>query len=107
MDQNSFGLLFVAAAIVGLIIAVLLVQVPIYIAKSRGITGQNLTIIKLLSWVGILVGVTWLVALVLALIWQPKPQEQQLVIQPEKTDPTFSTDPAEFASETEKKETTA
>ncbi len=50
-----------------------IIQVPIRIAKSRGVSGSELTTISILSWCGILfVGFTWFIAIVLALIWQPK-----------------------------------
>jgi hypothetical protein len=64
---------FLIFAIVVLCIAafVFLVQVPIYIARGRGISGSELTTIIVLSWCGLFLGVTWIVALVLALVWQP------------------------------------
>ena len=48
---------------------VLLIMMPIMIAKTRGIGGGNLTTIIILSWLGIIVGVTWIVALIFSLIW--------------------------------------
>lgn len=50
------------------IIAILLAFVPISIAESRGIKGQSLTIIKVLSWLGLLLGITWFVALIMSLV---------------------------------------
>lgn len=70
MDSDSLGLIL--AFIIGIVIAVLIVRIPIVIAKKRGITGSDLTIIAILSWLGILIGVTWIVALVFSLIWIPK-----------------------------------
>ena len=59
--------------IICLFILYWVIQVPIKIAENRGITGSELNTISLLSWCGVLfVGVTWFVALVLSLIWQPK-----------------------------------
>ena len=50
-----------------------LIYVPIMIAKRRGISGSELTTISILSWCGILfVGITWIIAIILALVWQPK-----------------------------------
>lgn len=46
-----------------------LINVPVYIANARGICGTNRTIIIVLSWLGILLGVTWVAALVLSLVW--------------------------------------
>jgi hypothetical protein len=39
------------------------------IANARGIVGGNKTAIVVLSWLGIFFGVTWIVALILSLIW--------------------------------------
>ena len=49
----------------------LLVQVPIKIAENRGISGGELNTIKTLSWCGILIGITWIIAIILSLVWQP------------------------------------
>lgn len=54
-----------------LLIIFLLIEVPIYIAKKRGITDSELLAITVLSWVGILIPLTWIVALVLAIVWKP------------------------------------
>ena len=59
----------------GLIVGIVLVwfiRIPIIIAKSRGITGSELSTICILSWVGIIFILTWIIAIVLALIWKPK-----------------------------------
>lgn len=42
---------------------------PIMIANGRGIVGNRKTTIVLLSILGIFCGVTWLIAMVLALVW--------------------------------------
>jgi len=46
-----------------------LVQIPIMIAKGRGIGGANLTAIVILSWLGLILGITWIIALILSLVW--------------------------------------
>jgi len=43
--------------------------IPVFIANARGICGSQRTIILVLSWLGIFFGVTWVVALVLSLVW--------------------------------------
>ena len=48
------------------------INTPIYIAKHRGITDGELTTIKILSWCGLLLLITWFIALILSLIWKPK-----------------------------------
>ncbi len=51
---------------------IFIIRIPIIVAKSRGVGGSELSTITLLSWCSLLIGVTWIVALVLALVWQPK-----------------------------------
>lgn len=47
-------------------------QIPIWIAKNRGISGGELSTIRILSWCGIIFwGITWLIAIILSLVWQP------------------------------------
>lgn len=55
-----------------LAIIILVIRIPIIIAKNRGISGSELTTIAVLSWVSLLLGLTWFIALVLSLVWQPK-----------------------------------
>lgn len=54
-----------------LFIIYLVIQVPVKIAKCRGINGSELTTISTLSWVSIIFIITWFIALTLALIWKP------------------------------------
>ena len=68
MDVIIF--LIIATLIIALVIWV--TTIPITIAKSRGITGSELSTISCLSWLSLLVGLTWIIALVLALTYKPK-----------------------------------
>lgn len=54
-----------------LFVAYWIIQVPILIATKRGISESELSVISILSWCGIFLGITWLIAIVLSLIWQP------------------------------------
>jgi len=73
MDMEVFVLIKVIGFLIGVGSIVLLALVPIIIAKSRGITGSELKTIRILSWVGLLfVGITWFVALVMSLVYQPQ-----------------------------------
>jgi hypothetical protein len=54
-----------------IVLFIYLIQVPVFIARGRGISGAELTTITVLSWCGIFFGITWVVALILALVWQP------------------------------------
>lgn len=55
-------------ALVMLCIAI--ICIPIMIANARGICGSEKTAIIVLSWLGIFFGITWIVALVLSIIWR-------------------------------------
>lgn len=62
----------------------LIIHVPVYIARNRGISGGELTTITILSWCGLIFLITWFVALGLALFWDNhkwashKPKESEL-----------------------------
>ena len=62
----AFGLI-----VLTIMVAVLIIQVPVFIARARGIYGSDLTTITILSWLGILLGITWIIALILSLVWGP------------------------------------
>lgn len=49
----------------------LIIPIPGNIAANRGISGSELQTIKILSWCGLFWGITWFIALGLALIWKP------------------------------------
>ena len=53
-------------------LVVLWIQIPVMIAKNRGVTGSELSTISILSWLSLLLGITWFIALILALVYQPK-----------------------------------
>jgi hypothetical protein len=72
MEPESLGLLFVAILILWAII--FFIRIPIIIAKTGRITGSGLTTIGLLSRSGLLIGLTWLIALVLSWVWKPSNQ---------------------------------
>jgi len=54
-----------------IIVAIVIIRIPIIIAKKRNIIGSELTTIAILSWLGLLVGITWIIALVLSLTYKP------------------------------------
>lgn len=60
-----FGIMFLLTmTLVGLL------MIPIWIANARGICGGEKTTITILSWMGIFFGITWIVALILSLVWR-------------------------------------
>ena len=60
-----FGIMF----LLGLTLVGIL-MIPIVIANARGICGGEKTTITILSWMGVFFGITWIVAMVLALVWR-------------------------------------
>jgi hypothetical protein len=62
----------ILSVIILVVVVTLFVNIPIMIARSRGINGSDLSTISILSWSSLLLGITWIVALVLAIVWQPK-----------------------------------
>lgn len=53
-------------------LCVAFLYIPIMIANARGICGTEHTVIVVLSVLGIFLGLTWFVALILALVWGGK-----------------------------------
>lgn len=66
--EISMALLFL---LIFIFVFILVVRIPIIIAKNRGVGGADLTTIAVLSWLGILFGLTWIAALILALLYSP------------------------------------
>lgn len=64
------GLIFI---ILFITVFITIIRIPIIIAQMRSITGSDLTIIAILSWLGIFFGLTWIIGLVLSLVYEPKP----------------------------------
>ena len=62
---------FVIIGVLIIFLVIFVTRVPIMIAKSRGISESELTTIAILSWLGLLIGITWIIALVLSLVWKP------------------------------------
>lgn len=72
MAEESFEILIMLMlAFLLVVLVVFLIRVPIIVAKSRNVSPEKIGTIALLSWLGLLFGVTWVVALILALIWTP------------------------------------
>lgn len=65
------------------VVIILIANIPIYIAKARNIREEDLQMVKNLSWLSLLIGVTWFVALILALFY---PSQNQASGNKEKKD---------------------
>lgn len=44
--------------------------IPIGIAKNRNLSGNDLTLITILTWCGLITGVSWFIALLLSLLYR-------------------------------------
>lgn len=73
--EISMALLFL---LIFIFVFILVVRIPIIIAKNRGVGGADLTTIAVLSWLGILFGLTWIAALILALLYSPSSENGNL-----------------------------
>jgi len=62
----------IVLSIIALIaVLIFIIQVPIMVAKSRGVTGSELSTVTILSWCGLFFGITWFIAIILALVYEP------------------------------------
>jgi CBS domain containing-hemolysin-like protein len=50
---------------------IFVLRIPIIIAKRRGLKESDINVIALLSWISLLVGITWIIALIISLVYQP------------------------------------
>lgn len=62
--------LIFSIAVLCIVFLIFLIQIPIYIARGRCLSKTDITTITILSWCGLIFGITWFVALVLSLVWQ-------------------------------------
>lgn len=59
-----------AGILIGIALFVMVIILPINIAKYRGIADSKLSTIKLLIWFSLLLGITWFIALVMSLVYE-------------------------------------
>ena len=60
----------VLAVILVLFIIIKIFTLPISIAKNKNLDSKDITTIRILTWCGLLAGITWLIALCLALSYK-------------------------------------
>ncbi len=60
----------VLAVILVLFIIIKIFTLPISIAKNKNLESKDITTIRILTWCGLLAGITWLIALCLALSYK-------------------------------------
>lgn len=68
--NGNIKILYITFILYVLLILTLFICIPIFIAEKRGIKGKNLSIIKVLSWLGIFGGFTWIAAFMVSLAWK-------------------------------------
>lgn len=66
MDMESF--IGIALVVLCLVVFIFVVEIPYKIARSRKASADVLFWIRVLCWLGIFFGLTWIVALIWALI---------------------------------------
>ncbi|GMO57037.1 MAG: hypothetical protein Ta2D_02570 [Rickettsiales bacterium] len=67
--MEDFGLLIAIFVVLSLFIGYIIIQIPIKIGEHRSLKDDDMKIIKILSWMGIVLGFTWIVALILSLVY--------------------------------------
>ncbi len=65
-------ILAVLATILILYIVIKVFTLPISIAKNKNLASKDITTIRILTWCGIFAGITWFIALCLALAYNEK-----------------------------------
>lgn len=66
------SLFFLLIAICLVCLFFLLLFLPVKIARKRGVSDSDISIIQILCWVSILLGFTWFIALILSLVYKTK-----------------------------------
>lgn len=65
-------ILAVLATILILFIVIKVFTLPISIAKNKNLESKDITTIRILTWCGLFAGITWFIALCLALAYNEK-----------------------------------
>jgi len=61
-----------ALIILGIYILYKIFTIPIIIAKGRGLSGNEVMLIRVLTWCGLITGVTWFIAFLLSILFSKK-----------------------------------
>jgi hypothetical protein len=70
-----------AGALLGLVgfVGLMLFLLPTLIANTRRLTKPNQNTVVLLQWLGLIAGVTWIIALILACVYSPAPSKSATI----------------------------
>jgi hypothetical protein len=58
--------------VLGIYVAYKIFTIPIVIAKSRHLSGNNIMMIRVLTWCGLITGITWFIAFLLSILFSRK-----------------------------------
>lgn len=76
----------------------LVISVPAFIAKSRNVSEEHLRIVRVLAILGLFFGVTWVIAIVLALIYPAVAKERPVAYVAPPTRGASAVQPLAYAS---------
>lgn len=80
------GIFIIGGFALILFILIFIIRIPIIIARKRGLKERDIDIISFLSWISLLVGITWLIALILSVIYQPEESSPSKISLPTNLD---------------------
>lgn len=83
MSDTLVIIMFALVVLLGFVLAICLLLAPIFIAKRRKLDKKKINIIILLCVVSLVLGPTWLAALVLALVWDPADKKEPHFVEQE------------------------
>ncbi|MDD3265849.1 MAG: SHOCT domain-containing protein [Burkholderiales bacterium] len=75
VSMFGFGFSFIVALLlisIGIAFSLFMIYVPYLVAKSRDVAKDKRVIIIILGWAGVFFGITWVIALILAFIYEPE-----------------------------------
>jgi len=71
IDSNIIETILIILAVIFILLIVIKVfTLPISIAKNKNLESKDITTIRILTWCGLFAGITWLIALCLALSYK-------------------------------------
>lgn len=61
-----------ALIVLGIYVVYKIFTIPIIIAQKRHLSGNNIMLIRVLTWCGLITGVTWFIAFLLSILFSRK-----------------------------------
>ncbi|MDR2077776.1 MAG: hypothetical protein LBP39_02295 [Rickettsiales bacterium] len=69
---NPFMLFYGSTLMIFVMLAIFLGFLPIFVAKTRNIPAADITVVKILSWTGLIIHLTWIIGLLIACFREPE-----------------------------------